>query len=259
MAVVICLFVAANLAYFVLLDKTTVMLSNTVALDFGRAVLGGVGATILAATVAMSCFGAMNSGIFTSARLIYSAAREGYVPAVFGRLHTTRKTPLNAIVLQSGLTTLFIVFGGGFRDLINFYSVAVWGFYLLTVMGLVVLRVKEPDLERPYKVWIITPLAFSAVALFLLCMPVFAAPLQAFAALMFILAGIPIYYFIRRRRPSHLGARSQGISDDRSIVNRISGQIMWILDRIRGRRRHNTPSHLEREEEMVEMLETDIS
>lgn len=68
-------------------------------------------------------------------------------------------------------------------------------------MGLVVLRVKEPDLERcdlhtlkfvglifiigcrPYKVWIITPLAFSAVALFLLCMPVFAAPLQAFAAL----------------------------------------------------------------------------
>ena len=37
------------------------MLSNTVALDFGRAVLGGVGATILAATVAMSCFGAMNS------------------------------------------------------------------------------------------------------------------------------------------------------------------------------------------------------
>ncbi len=75
-----CLFIAANLAYFVLLDKvcwtfpdrfrldflivlsqTTVMMSNTIALDFGRAVFGGVGAAILTATVAFSCFGAMNS------------------------------------------------------------------------------------------------------------------------------------------------------------------------------------------------------
>jgi len=50
-------------------------------------------------------------------------------------------------------------------------------------------------LERPYKTWIITPLTFCAVALFLLCMPVIAAPAEAIAVLGFVLAGIPVYYF----------------------------------------------------------------
>ena len=63
---------------------------------------------------------------FTSARLIYVAAKEGYLPSMFGRLHKTRKTPLNAMLLQAGVTMLFIVFGGGFRRLINFAVVASW-------------------------------------------------------------------------------------------------------------------------------------
>ncbi|KAF8334270.1 L-methionine transporter [Cantharellus anzutake] len=253
MALVICLFVATNLAYFVLLDKMTVMLSNTVAIDFGRAVFGTVGATVLAANVAFSCFGAVNSSTFTSARLIYTASRDGYLPAIFGRLHSTRKTPLNAIALHSTLIISFIAFGGGFRDIINFYSVAVWGFYLLTVVGLVVLRVKEPNLERPYKVWITTPLGFSAVALFLLCMPVFAAPLQALAALAFILAGIPVYYITQRRATPHLGAVPRR-SRTNEPLSGISGFFSRVLDRVRGRR-HTRFSSLEREEETVEILE----
>jgi amino acid transporter len=85
------------------------------------------------------------------------------------------------------------------QGLINFFSVVSWTFYLLTVLGLLVLRVKEPHLERPYRTWIGTPIIFclvgaqsahswevtltEQVAMFLLLMPVFAAPLEAFAAL----------------------------------------------------------------------------
>ena len=84
--------------------------------------------------------------------------------------------------LQTGLTIAFIMIGGGFRSLINFAVVASWAFYFLTVrtvcacrncvrcseqhaqvLGLVILRVKEPTLPRPYKTWIITPLVFCAV------------------------------------------------------------------------------------------------
>lgn len=72
---------------------------------------------------------------FTSARLISVAGREGYLPALFGRHHKTLKTPLNAMCLQAGITTLFIVIGGGFRSLINFAVVASWAFYFLTVRG----------------------------------------------------------------------------------------------------------------------------
>lgn len=72
-------------------------------------------------------------GTFTSARLIYVAGREGYLPAMFGRLHKSRKTPLNALLLHAALTIMYIVIGGGFRSLINFSVVASWAFYFLTV------------------------------------------------------------------------------------------------------------------------------
>ena len=70
---------------------------------------------------------------FTSSRLIYAAGKEGYLPALFGRLHARLQTPLHAMGLQAGLTTAFVVLGGGFRALVNFSVVAAWTFYFLTV------------------------------------------------------------------------------------------------------------------------------
>ncbi|EIN07323.1 L-methionine transporter [Punctularia strigosozonata HHB-11173 SS5] len=198
MAIVTCLFLLANVSYFVVLDKNVVGQSNTVALDFGRALLGPLGGSIFAFTVAFSCFGALNGSFFTSARLIYAAGRERYLPAMFGKLHRTRQTPLNAMLLQAAMTITFIAIGGGFRRLINFAVVASWAFYFLTVLGLVKLRIQEPLLERPYKTWIITPLTFCAVCVFLLCMPIIAAPLEAMAVAGFVLAGIPVYYITHR-------------------------------------------------------------
>ncbi|KAI0035085.1 L-methionine transporter [Vararia minispora EC-137] len=198
MVIVIILFSLANLSYFVVLDKDTVKLSNTVALDFGRTLFGPAGGSIFAAMVAISCFGALNGAFFTTGRLIFVAGREGYLPQLFGRLHASRGTPLNAMLLQAAITITFILLGGGFRSLINFAVVASWAFYFLTVLGLVILRFKEPGLARPYKTWITTPLIFCAVALFLLCMPVIAAPLQALAVLAFVLTGIPMYYITQR-------------------------------------------------------------
>ncbi|KAH9001146.1 amino acid permease-domain-containing protein [Lactarius akahatsu] len=198
MMTVTLLFLLANVSYFVVLDKATVGLSNTVALDFGRALFGPIGGSVFAFMVAFSCLGALNGSFFTTGRLIYVAGREGYLPALFGRLHPTRHTPLNAMLLQAGITITFILLGGGFRSLINFAVVASWAFYFLTVLGLVILRIKEPMLERPYKTWITTPLLFCAVALFLLYMPIIAAPLEALAVLGFVLAGIPMYYITQR-------------------------------------------------------------
>lgn len=141
----------ANVSYFVVLPSATVSLSNTVALDFGHALFGPIGGTVFACMVAFSCFGALNGknpcvqirlnylpssylgSTFTSARLIYVAGRERYLPAMFGRLHKTRKTPLNAMLLQATLTIIFIVVGGGFRSLMTFSVVASWAFYFLTV------------------------------------------------------------------------------------------------------------------------------
>ncbi|KAF9644196.1 L-methionine transporter [Thelephora ganbajun] len=194
MFLVMILFSFTNVAYFAVLDKDTVARSNTVALDFGRALFGPFGGAFFAVVVAISCLGAMNGSFFTAARLIYVAGKEGYLPSLFGTLNPRLKTPLNAMLLQAVVTIAFICFGDGFRSLINFAVILSWLAYFLTVLGLVVLRIKEPSLERPYKTWIITPLIFCAVALFLLCMPVLAAPLQSLGVIGFVSLGIPVYY-----------------------------------------------------------------
>jgi amino acid transporter len=119
-------------------------------MDFGRALFGPIGGSVFAFMVAFSCFGALNGvlrttishcptklvvlgSFFTSSRLVYAASRERYLPAIFGKLHSTRRTPLNAALLQAAITIAFIMIGSGFRSLINFSVVASWAFYFLTV------------------------------------------------------------------------------------------------------------------------------
>ncbi|KAG2111595.1 amino acid permease-domain-containing protein [Suillus discolor] len=207
----------ANVSYFVVLDKVTVGMSNTVALDFGRALFGPAGGVLFAVMVAISCFGALNGSTFTSARLICVAGREGYLPAMFGRLNKSRQTPVNAILLQATITIVFIMLGGGFRSLINFSVVASWSFFFLTVLGLVILRVKEPMLERPYRTWIVTPLVFCAVS------PAITNGASDFVTSAgFVMAGIPVYYLTNPNRdqaslPAFLGFFS-------TCIARIRGQ-----------------------------------
>lgn len=196
MTLVVIFFTVTVISYFLALSPSLVMRTNTVALDFGSAVFGGstAGGVVFACLVAFSCFGALNSQIYTSSRLVYAAGKEGYLPAVFGSVNKRTATPMAATAFQAALVLLFILFGSGFASLLSFYGVCAYTWYFLTVVGLLVLRVKEPHLERPYRTWLITPIIFSTTALFLLVMPVASAPLEAAAAVIFMLAGLPAYF-----------------------------------------------------------------
>jgi amino acid transporter len=225
MALVIVSYILANVAYFFVLPLSAINSSNTVAVQFGSEVFGPIGSLILALIVSASCFGALNATTFTSGRLVYVAGKEGYLPAMFGKIgagngvepsHTQLRTrnflskriarligdedtglfftPVNAMVLNAFLTSLYVL-TGEFATLVTFYGVAGYTFYFLTVLGLIVLRVREPNLERPYKTWITTPIIFCCVSLFLLSRAVFAEPLQTVIVLAFVLAGVPVYYW----------------------------------------------------------------
>ncbi|KAH8927522.1 hypothetical protein BT69DRAFT_1213814 [Atractiella rhizophila] len=186
-------YVACNISYFIVLEKETVELTNTVALDFGHKLYGPTGGLIFAIIVAVSCFGALNGNLFSSSRLIYVAGQENFIPRIFGKLNSRRNTPVNAIFLQA-LLTMVMVAVGEFKSLVNFFSVTAWTFYFLTVTSLLYLRIREPHLPRPHKTWIITPIIFSCVSLFLVWLPIFSAPMEAASAFGFILLGIPVYY-----------------------------------------------------------------
>lgn len=224
MPLVIVSYVLANVAYFLVLPVEDINGSNTVAVMFGSKVFGPVGSIILALVVSASCLGALNSSTFTAGRLVCVAGKEGYIPGLFGKIginnqdpsmYTQRTrnwafrkldqlfgdgemglffTPIYALVLNGFITAGYCVVGE-FPTLVTFYGVTGYTFHFFTVLGVIVLRVKEPQLERPYQTWITTPIIFCCVSLFLLSRAVFARPIQTLAVVAFVMAGIPIYFW----------------------------------------------------------------
>lgn len=239
--VVIICYILANMAYIFVLPTAVINKSNTIAVAFGGTVLGPVGSLLLALAVSGSCFGALNATTFTGGRLVYSAGKEGYIPAIFGtigfhdsaqrvrlpRRNTRTKkltsfvadeqgfffTPIYAMILNALITVVYVIIGD-FTTLTTFYGVASYLFYFATVVGLIVLRVKEPELERPYKCWITTPVIFCCVSLFLVSRAVFAKPLQALVVVAFLLIGIPLYWWRVGSKRRRSGKRH---GDDRKV------------------------------------------
>lgn len=109
-------------------------------------------------------------------------------------------TPISAMLLNAAITAIYIV-TGSFDSLVTFYGVAGYTFYFQTVLGLIILRVREPDLERPYKTWITTPIIFCCVSLFLLSRAVFAEPVQTLLVVAFMAVGLLVWFaWVGRRR-----------------------------------------------------------
>jgi amino acid transporter len=219
---IIVAYLVTNIAYFLVLPIEVIGASNTVALLFAEKLFGAIGSIFIALAVSVSCFGALNASIFTSGRLIAASSRDGYLPALFGRIgfsatapetpHLRSETwvtkqwnkivgddgrlgltPVYAILLNSVLTAAYILVGE-FGALLTFYGAAGYSFYFLTVLGVIVLRVKEPNLERPYKAFITTPVIFCCVSLFLVFRAVVNTPLQSLFVLAFVASGVPVYY-----------------------------------------------------------------
>ncbi|KAK9474641.1 amino acid permease-domain-containing protein [Dipodascopsis tothii] len=194
MPIVIVSYLAANVGYFAVLSRDELASSNTVALAFGQKLFGHAGGIVFTVGVALSCLGALNAITFTSARLIYVCGKDGFIPARFGSISRRTGTPVIALLLNAVLTVAFVAVGE-FATLLTFYGVAGYVFYFITVLGVVVLRVREPNLDRPYRTYITTPILFCCVALFLTTRGVFVAPLQSLFTALFVAAGVPIYYW----------------------------------------------------------------
>lgn len=189
---VILFYILANVAYLAVLPSNVIVHTNTVAMDFGKKLFGSVGGILFALCVALSCFGTANATVFTSSRIVFVSAKQGHIPAFFGKVSPARQTPQTAILLLAVLSIIMIV-PGSFKTLVNFYSVCAWLFYFLAVLALIVLRFKEPELKRPYKTWLSTPILFCAIAIFLFVMPFVEAPWESFAALGFTALGVPVW------------------------------------------------------------------
>ncbi|XP_078524070.1 cystine/glutamate transporter-like [Lissotriton helveticus] len=185
-------YLLTNVSYYTILTAEEVLASEAVAMSFADRAFKGF-SNAVPILVAMSCFGALNGGIFASARMLFAASREGQWPYLFSMIHIRRHTPLPALILMMPLTFLMISIGDLY-GLLNFYSFSRWLFMGLATLGLIIHRFRHPELPRPFKVPLFIPLVFTVMCLFIVGMSLYSDPINTGIGCAITLTGLPVYY-----------------------------------------------------------------
>jgi basic amino acid/polyamine antiporter, APA family len=199
MAIVMFLYLGANLAYMHVLTISEIAGTERVGATVIERITGPIGARVLSALILCSIVGAINGNILTGARIPFAQARDGIFFARFGRIHPRFETPSFAIVVQCGWS-LVLLLSGSFEALSAYTILSAWLFYTLTVAAVAVLRRKRPDAPRPYRMWgyPATLWIFVASSVWFMADAVVGQPGPSFAAILIAAAGVP-FYLIRAR------------------------------------------------------------
>ncbi|HSS44338.1 MAG TPA: amino acid permease [Thermoanaerobaculia bacterium] len=198
-AIVIGLYLTANLAYLRVLTPSEIAGSQRVALTAMERVAGVTGGKLLTAAIVCSILGALNALVLAGPRAYYQMARDGLFLEPLARVHPRWKTPVAAILLQAVWSCCLILFIGGFSQLFTYVIFGGWIFYALAVVSVIALRKKEPALHRPFRVpgYPVVPALFAAAAAAMVGNTLLARPRESLIGLAFIALGVPVF-FLRR-------------------------------------------------------------
>jgi len=209
MFLIIVLYVLAQVAYFYVLDPTTIASVSTsssvaktvVSLFFGgNAVSMATGAAVAFFTVGLmlSSMGTLHTSIMSAARIPYRMANDGMLFETFGKV-SVNHVPVSSVLLTGFLAAILALIGS-FDTLTDYVVFAMWIFYALITGTIFVYRRKYPHLERPYRAWgyPVVPVVFLFVAAWLIY-TIMDSPKQSLTGIVIILVGIPFYYYFTKR------------------------------------------------------------
>ena len=205
-AVITGLYMLVNWAYLRGLGLEGVAGSQAVAADLMRRAAGEGGARFVSLLVAVSAVTSANATVITGARTNYALGRDFRLFDFLGRWHEQANTPTNALLVQ-GVIALALVFAGslareGFAAMVEYTAPVFWLFFFLTGLALIVLRHREPEVKRPFRVplYPLTPLLFCAACLYMLQSSLAYTGRGALAGVAVLLVGIPVLLVARRRQ-----------------------------------------------------------
>jgi APA family basic amino acid/polyamine antiporter len=213
--IVLTLYCLANLAYLFVLPLVQIQTApdDRVATAALNAVFGAPGAVIMAVAIIISTFGCNNGLILAGARVSYAMARDGLFFRSTGKL-SKKGVPQSALVYQGLWITVLILlrtrrvdpsgavsYGNLYSDLLNYVVFAVLLFYVLTIIGIFVLRRKRPSAERPYRAfgYPFVPLLYIFAATAIMIVLLLYQTQTAGGGLFIVVLGLPVYWWWSRR------------------------------------------------------------
>ncbi|KAI9216440.1 amino acid/polyamine transporter I [Blastocladiella britannica] len=208
--IVTTLYIAANLSYFAALSAIEIKSTEAVlAAEFASRLYGDFfGRKVMALLILVSAFGSCLGITFGASRVVMEAGRRGFMPFShhLAQVHPRFGTPFAALLFHYLISLVLIVVPPGqdtFFFLVDATGWPVWVLYTITLVGLLVVRFREPAKDRLFKVWIVCPLVVIATGIFLSVLPFFKGGSTTYAALVgagLMISALPAYYWIVYRR-----------------------------------------------------------
>lgn len=157
-------------------------------------ILGNHAALVMAVFVVISTFGCNNGMILSGARVCYAMAKDNLFFKNISSLNN-KNVPGNALIFQ-GVWASLLCLSGTYSDLLDFVIFTVLLFYVLTISGIFILRVKKPRISRPYKAfgYPILPSVYILATIFIMIILLIYKPRYTFPGLAIVIIGVPVYY-----------------------------------------------------------------
>ena len=193
--IVTIIYACVNLMYISVLPLEAIAHAENdrVAVTASQVIFGNAGTAIIAVMIMISTFGCDNGLILAGARVYYTMAKDGLFFRQTGVLNKNA-VPATALWFQCAVASILCL-SGKYGDLLDMISFVVVLFYILTIAGIFILRIKRPEAERPYKAFgypLLPALYILMAALFCIALIIY-KPEYTWPGFIIVLIGIPIY------------------------------------------------------------------
>lgn len=200
--IVSVIYISTNIMYTGVLPLNEIAFAekDRVAVVASNVIFGNIGTVIIALMIMVSTFGCNNGLILAGARVYYTMAKDGLFFKQAGELNKF-SVPQLALWVQCALACAWCL-SGKYGDLLDMVSFVVVIFYVLTIIGIFILRKKRPEAERPYKAfgYPVLPIIYILMGLTFCTLLIIYKPQFTWPGLIITLAGIPIYFWVMRNK-----------------------------------------------------------
>lgn len=200
--IVTVIYVSANLMYLNVLPLNELAFpqDDRVAVAAANRIFPAFGTIMIAALIMVSTFGCNNGLILAGARVYYTMAKDGLFFKKAGELNKAA-VPQFALWIQCIAASIWSL-SGKYGQLLDMISFVVVLFYMLTIIGIFILRKKRPDMERPYKAfgYPVLPILYILMGTAFCILLIIYKPQFTWPGFIIVLLGVPLYYLAISRR-----------------------------------------------------------